>query len=235
MEVPDPTEMGREVAHHLHEQHESRLRRELHEIERDWHEIVVAFILAFAALGSAWCAYQAATWSTRGSDAYAEASALQAEAIEASASGAQMALVDVELYLAWLDAVTAGDTKLVAELRSRFGPELSAAVDDLAATGASGSRAGPFRGESYDVPGSKESVKLRRRATALQQQGHRYDDLGDRFVLIGVVFAVTLFFGAIAGRFKVRALRTAMVVLAAGAFAGALAILLSQPQTIPGS
>jgi hypothetical protein len=46
--------MGREVAHHLHEQHASRLRHDLHEIERDRHEIVVAFILAFAALGAAW-------------------------------------------------------------------------------------------------------------------------------------------------------------------------------------
>lgn len=233
MEVPDPAEMGREVAHHLHEQHESRLRHDLHEIERDWHEIVIAFILAFAALGSAWCAYQAATWSTRGSDAYAEASSLQAEAIEASASGAQMALIDVELYLAWLDAVTAGDEKLAAELRSRFGPELTAAVDDLQAVESAGSRAEPFRGGGYAVPGSKRSAVLRRHAAALQQQGHEYDELGDRFVLIGVVFAVTLFFGAIAGRFKVRALRTTMVVLAAIAFTGALVILLSQPQTVP--
>lgn len=235
MEVPDPTEMGREVAHHLHEQHESRLRQELREVERDWREVVIAFVLAFAALGSAWCAYQAASWSSRSAETNAAAATRQAQALRASTFDTQLTLIDVDTFIAWFAAVSQGDAKLAAQLRGRFTPELETATQAwLAGRDPATLPAGtPFAQDEYDVPASDEADQLMADALALHRQGVLNDDQADRFVLVGVVFAVTLFFGAIAGRFKAELLRTIMVVLSAVAFVGALAVLLAEPQILP--
>jgi hypothetical protein len=237
IEIPDPTEMSREVAHHLHEEHDSRLRRDLREIEHDWREVVAAFVLAFAALGSAWCAYQAASWGSRSAQTNADAATKQALALRESAYDTQLTLIDVDAFTAWLDAVTVGDKKLADRVRERFSPELAAAMETWLAgrdpDPASLPRGTPFRDGGYDVPASDSSDAYMRDALALHRQGVLDDNQADRFVLVGVVFAVTLFFGAIAGRFKVRLLRTVMVVLSAGAFIGALAVLLAEPQILP--
>jgi hypothetical protein len=235
MEVPDPTEMSREVAHHLHEQHESRFRHDLREIERDWREVVVAFVLALAALGSAWCAYQAASWSTKSAETNADAASKQAEALRASTYDTQLTLIDVDTFIAWLDAVSQEDDRVAAQLRRRFSPELETATKAWLAgrDPASLPPGTPFSQDEYDVPASDEADSLMADAIALRRQGVLDDDQADRFVLVGVVFAVTLFFGAIAGRFKVELLRTIMVVLSAVAFIGALAVLLAEPQILP--
>jgi hypothetical protein len=229
--------MSREVAHHLHEEHESRFRRELREVEHDWREVVAAFVLAFAALGSAWCAYQAASWGSRSAQTNSAAVTRQTQALRASAYDTQLTLIDVDAFTAWLDAVSVGDKKLADRVRTRFSPELTAAMRTwLAGRGAYPTRlpsGSPFRNGGYNVPASAESEAFMREAIALHRQGVLADNQADRFVLVGVVFAVTLFFGAIAGRFKAQLLRTIMVVLSAVAFIGALAVLLAEPQILP--
>ncbi len=235
MEMPDPTEMSREVSHHLHEEHESRLRRDLREIERDWLEIVVAVVLALAALGSAWSAYEAARWGTRGTGQFAEASAKRAESIQASTLGGQLALADVTIYTQWFAATLSGQHKLAAEIRARMTPELSKAVDRWLADAPPGTipSGGPFRNGGYVIPKSEESAALGHEAAVLQQEGEHSHDQANRFVLIGVMFAITLFFGAMSGRFRAKAVRIAMVVMAVVAFSGALITLLIQPQILP--
>jgi hypothetical protein len=229
--------MSREVVHHLHEEHESRLRRDLREIEHDWREVVAAFVLAFAALGSAWCAYQAASWGSKSAQTNATAATRQTQALRESAYDTQLTLIDVDAFTAWLDAVTVRDKKLADRLRTRFSPELESAMQTwLAGRGVDPARlppGSPFKNGGYDVPASDQSDAYMREALALHRQGVLDDNQADRFVLVGVVFAVTLFFGAIAGRFKARLLRTVMVVLSAGAFVGALAVLLMEPQILP--
>jgi hypothetical protein len=235
MEMPDPTEMGREVSHHLHEEHESRLRHDLREIERDWLEIVVAFVLAFAAVSSAWSAYEAARWGTHGSALFAEASTKRAESIQSSTLGGQLALADVTIYTQWFQATLSGNKSLATEIRVRMTPELSKAVDTWLAGRPTNPLppGGPFRDGGYVIPKTEETTALSHEATALLNEGEDAHNQANHFVLVGVMFAITLFFGAISGKFAAKALRTAMVVLAAVAFSGALIALLLQPQIAP--
>jgi hypothetical protein len=235
MEMPNPTEMSREVADHLQEEHESQLRRDSKEIERDWLEIVVAFVLALAALGSAWSAYQAARWGTYGTEQIAAATAKRAQQNQASTFGGQTAVADVQFYTQWLAATVSGDRKVAAEFRAKMTPELSRAMDRWLAGAPPGTvPAGvPFSNYGYVVPQVQEAAALGRQAAALQAGAARSHNQANRFVLIGVLFAITLFFGAISGRFGAKALRTAMVALAAVTFAGAFIVLLSQPQILP--
>jgi hypothetical protein len=233
--MPDPAEMSREVAHHLDQDHESRLRRDLKRMERDWWEIVVVFVLAFAALGSAWSAYEAASWGTLGSARFAEADKQQALSVQASTLGGQLELVDITIYTQWFLATLSGDQQLAAQIRQRMTPELSAAMDKWLAGAPPNTvpPGGPFRDGGYVMPKSEESAALADEATALMAEGESDHNRANHFVLVGVMFAITLFFGAIAGRFASKPLRSAMVVLAALAFAGALTALLLQPQIIP--
>jgi hypothetical protein len=235
MEMPDPTEMSREVSHHLHDEHESRLKHDIKEIERDWLEIVVALVLAFAAVASAWSAYEAARWGTRGSALFAEASTKRAESIQSSTLGGQLALADVTIYTQWFQATLAGNKKLATEIRVRMTPELSAAMDRWLAGKPPNTvpPGGPFRNGGYVIPKTEETAALSHEATALLNEGEDAHNQANHFVLVGVLFAITLFFGAISGKFSAKPLRTAMVIFAVVAFTTALVALLAQPQIAP--
>ena len=67
-------------------------------------EVVAAILLSLATVLSAWGAYQATRWSGEQANNYAESAALRAESGRHGTIASRQIEIDVQTYIAWVDA-----------------------------------------------------------------------------------------------------------------------------------
>lgn len=84
-------------------------------------ELTIAFLLAFATLGTAWSGVQAT--------AYSQAGAKRTESVRAYNRAGQFRLVDVIMVTEWGSAYLDGDLEKAEIYETRFRPELKVAFD----------------------------------------------------------------------------------------------------------
>ncbi len=119
------------MAHgHVHVPHELTEKHEPAETDPDrpergerMLELGAILLLSLTTLATAWSGYQAARWSGEQSQHYARASATRIKAQQQSTAAGQLRIDDLLFFNGWLDASSAGDTKLAAVYRRRFRPE----------------------------------------------------------------------------------------------------------------
>jgi hypothetical protein len=83
-------------------------------------EIVEVLILALVAMATAWSGYQATQWGGRQATLYGQASTTRFAADASSTRGGQILVADATFFTAWLQARSAGDGALQADLVQRF-------------------------------------------------------------------------------------------------------------------
>jgi hypothetical protein len=195
-------------------------------------ETLAAFILAVAAVATAWCAYQSARWNGVQATSFSQAGALRSESLRHSTAAGQQAIIDVTLAADWLTAVLLDETALATALRSRMQPELAQAMAAWLGAWQPGRPlppGGPFSAGDYRPPGSDEAAQLEARAEAAARQARDANQHSDNYVLTGVVFALALFFGAIAPRFRVEGHARALMVASAASLVPGLVTPAVQP------
>jgi hypothetical protein len=202
-------------------------------VQRDKRvELIAAVFLSIATLLTAWSAYQATRWSGEQAADYTTASALRTESVRAGGIARNQLLIDVNTFIAWLDATDEGDPTLATDIRDRMRTEFRPAFDEWLASVPSGELpAGtPFELDTYSLAEQERSDRLERRAAATFEEGQDANQVSDNFVLAAVLLASVLFFAGIAGTLdsmvpQVMLLVLAGVMLLAGA---ALVVLLPQ-------
>ena len=147
----------------------------------------------------------------------------------------QQAIVDVQTFLAWTDAVASDDTKLAVFLRSRFRPEFLVAFDawlgrppgttvstDEIPPGT------PF--DTYRPAAFAASLDvLSDEASAAFEEAKVDNQRSDNYVLTTVLLAGVLFFAGVGPRFRSRAIGAGLVGLACVLMAVGAVALLAQP------
>ena len=91
-----------------------------------------------------------------------------------------------------------GDTTLADYIEARFSPEFAVAFDAWKADGQQ--EAGPFRMPEYVPPGTEEAAEAKDRADASTKDALDFNEKGDNYSLMTVMFALVLFLAAIAQR-----------------------------------
>jgi hypothetical protein len=86
-------------------------------------ELVVTVLLAWAALVSAWSAYQASRFSGAQGDANNAAAALRIESAKAESRAGQLELIDTLAFQEWVTAASMENAKLAALAERRFREE----------------------------------------------------------------------------------------------------------------
>jgi hypothetical protein len=167
-------------------------------------EVYIAAILSFAGLATAWCGFQATIWNGEQAAHYGEASALRVESAMAAAAAGQATMVDIGMYLNWIDAVAAADTMRARFLRDRFRPEFVPAFDAWLATSPRDSigPATPFAMREYRLAKHKEAAHLEELAVRTFTEGQRANDRSDRYTFVTVILASSLFFAGISQQFR---------------------------------
>lgn len=197
-----------------------------------WVEITCAFVLAFATMGSAWCAYQSTLWGGVQTFRIAAAGKAGQKGTQQELAAFQIRAVDVQLALAYLEARGRSDEKSAEFLRERFRPEAKIAFDAWLKTDPFNNPNAPkrpFEMKEYVQPELQEARRLEDEAARFRNEAQVANETSDTYVLLTVLFASVLFFGGIGGTFQSRPLRLAVIAIAAALFLGTIITLGSMP------
>jgi hypothetical protein len=204
-------------------------------VQRDRRvELIAAVLLSIATVVTAWSAYQATRWSGEQADNYSVASARRTESVRASTLVNRQVLIDVTVYLDWLNAWQTGDEELEALLRSRMRPEFLPAFEAwLGDLGPGVIPAGtPFTQPEYVLAAEEESAELEAEATLAIDAAREANQVSDDFVLAAVLFASVLFFSGLAGTFDSFRAQVILLTLAGVMLVMGTVIVLTLPQNV---
>ncbi|GIG68804.1 hypothetical protein [Phytomonospora endophytica] len=211
-------------------------------------DLLLAFMMALAAVGTAWAGFQSAKWSGVQANAYAAAGAARSEATREATGAAQRRNADIISFTAWLNALNAEiiddpslrpeggytpDRKRVSGfLFNRFRPDFRPAVDAWLATKPlfnPDAPPTPFDMPEYQLPAETVSEGLVDEADALAGTARTANQRSDNYVLTAVVFALVLLFAGLASKATHSSTRLTLMVMAAVALVGCLVTLLMFP------
>lgn len=195
-----------------------------------------AVLLSVTVVLTAWSAFESSKWSGAMSIDFSKASSARIQASTAATDAAAARQVDLSVYSLWLQMKAARNEQAAGYVEERFTRRFRTAFNEwVAQGGATGSRTAPlspFALASYVPPGSREQVALNARADALTREALRNNQRGDNYTVLSVLFAVVLFFAALATRFVNRRLQVGMLLFASAAFLVGVAFLLVFPKLV---
>ncbi|MDP9302808.1 MAG: hypothetical protein M3P43_18230 [Actinomycetota bacterium] len=177
--------------------------------------------------------YQATQWGGHQAMLYGQASTTRFAADASSTRGGQVLVADATMFTAWLQARSAGETGLEADLVRRFSPEYRTAFqawlkthpfDDASAP------AGPGYMPGFTQPDLVEADHLNAQASELFEQGTEARETANKYVRDTVLFASVLFLAGLAQRFKDRRVKTAAIAVAFTLLAFTLVTIVTLPR-----
>ncbi len=186
----------------------------------DWIDIVATIVMAFAALATAWSAFQSDQWGDTMSFSLNEAGAARTESTRSFTRAGQLSSIDVSTFLAWLDAakqeLDSGEidvsdgyhpdpTTLSGFLYARFRPEFKTAMDAWLATRPllnPDAPPTPFAMDEYQVAQEVEAERLLDEAQAKSAKAHAADDNDDKYVISTIIFAGIFLFAGLSTKMR---------------------------------
>ncbi len=197
-------------------------------------EVIAAILLSIATVLTAWSAYQATRWSGVQAESYTIASARRTESVRSFTIANRQLLIDVDVFINWLDATDDGDEELADDLRDRMRDEFVPAFDAWLASGTPGQLPDgtPFDLPEYRLEAFAESEQLEAEAAASFDEGREANQTGDDFVLAAVLFASVLFFSGLAGTFDAFKAQIILLVLAGVMILAGTTIVVTLPQNV---
>jgi hypothetical protein len=191
---------------------------------------VATVLLAAATVLTAWSAFQSAKWSGEQAIEFSQASASRTESVRASTIAGQQTVADVTVFTAWLTAHDEGHTALANLLAARFRGELKVAFQAWEATRPftdPTAPATPLAMPAYESASGRTATHFV--ATGQFDAATHANQRSDDYVLMTVLAAIVLFFGAVSTRFVWRRVQIALLGLGLTVFAVAIVITLTFP------
>jgi hypothetical protein len=195
-------------------------------------ELAATILLAFAAVSTAWCGYQATRWNGEQAKAAAAASATRFQAARASALASSQTEVDVATFVAWSGAYARDERDLADFYRARFRAEFVPAVDAWLATRPlqnADAPLTPFAMPEYQLASSATAERLDNEAEALAAKVRDNLQRASNYVLGVVLCSVALFFGGVSTKLVSPTLRITAVSMGCLVFLGTLVWVASFP------
>ena len=195
-------------------------------------EIISAFLLSFATLASAWCAYQSSRWNGLQMLYFFDANNARSESIRKSNEALQFVTIDIGMFTEFITAYNEGNQQMMDFIMQRFRPEMKPAVEAWLATDPLNNYdapPSPFAMKEYVSAAQTESDRLLKVAEQNFQDAKKANQTSDNYVLLTVVFASVLFFCGISTNFESFPIRTALIVLAIIVYVIAFSILRNYP------
>jgi len=161
-------------------------------------ETVVLVVLSITAVLTAWCGFQSSQWSGEMSIAFSEASGARIEAARQAGVANAARQADLSIWGVYLQARAQGETGLAAYVEQRFTDHFRVAYNAWHAQGEPTS--GPFKMKHYVPPGTTESAAADQQADSRFADALKFNQRGDNYTILTVLFALVLFFAAASTR-----------------------------------
>jgi hypothetical protein len=197
-------------------------------------EMIAAVLLSIATVVTAWSAYQATRWSGVQAESYVTASARRTESVRASNRANGQTIVDVDIYLDWLDAVRIGNDALADDLENRMRAEFLPAFEAWRASEPDEEipEGTPFSRPEYVLAEADRAAELEVEASAAFNDGQEANQISDNFVLAAVMLASVLFFAGLAGTFDSFRAQLLLLILAGVMLVGGSIVVATLPQDV---
>ncbi|SHJ57281.1 hypothetical protein SAMN02745244_02797 [Tessaracoccus bendigoensis DSM 12906] len=209
---------------------ESTPERNLDFREHRW-DLLAALILSLATLASAWCGFQASSWSKVYSSETRKANHERFEAARQSDIADRQLTSDLLIFTSWLQADVAGETAVAREIEERFLPHFETAFIAWRGLPAAGNaqlpEGSPFERPDYVLPTQAAADAATDRAEEALDAADAASGVTSRYVLTSMLFASVLFLAGIASKLTHKGISHAVVVVAAAVLAAALILLLT--------
>jgi hypothetical protein len=162
-------------------------------------------LISAAAVLTAWCGYESARWTALQTKSYNLASAQRVEAAVSSGRSETFEVIDVTMFLQYVEATAAGHTQEQTFIYRRFRPEMKRAVDAWLATKPATNPAAPsspFAMPQYRLVSADEAARLNALAAATFKAASDANEIGDDYVRLTVIFAAVSFMAGISTKFR---------------------------------
>lgn len=167
--------------------------------------MLTVVLLSLTAVLTAWSGFESSKWGGEMSIAFSTASSQRILAARESATADAARAVDLQVFGIYLQALSTRNVELETFARDRFSDRFNVAFTQWEATKPltnPQAAKSPFALPSYVPPGSLEAKAADAKADEKFQQALDYNQRGDNYTLLTVLFALVLFFGAFANRFR---------------------------------
>jgi hypothetical protein len=161
-------------------------------------ETIVLIVLSITAVLTAWCGFESSQWGGEMSIAFSEASNARIEAARQAGVANAARQADLSIWGLYLQARAQGDTALATYVERRFTDHFRLAYRAWIAQGEP--TTGPFKMKEYVPPGTTESMAADERADSRFADALAFNQRGDNYTILTVLFALVLFFAAASTR-----------------------------------
>jgi hypothetical protein len=161
-------------------------------------ETVVMIVLSITAVLTAWCGFESSKWSGEMSIAFSQASSARIEAARQQGAANAARQGDLTIWGVYVQARATRDTALATYVERRFTDHFRVAYQAWLAQGESTS--GPFKMKEYVPPGTTEAAAADQRADSRFADALKFNQRGDNYTILTVLFALVLFFAAASTR-----------------------------------
>jgi hypothetical protein len=178
--------------------------------------ILTAVLLGLIAVLTAWTGYQAARWGGIATNFVLQSNAARGQSSVASLTANELALLDIQIFIEWVDATLVGDTERANFYQQRMRDEAKPAFDAWLATDPFtnvDAPDSPFAMPQYVLQKRIESQQLADQAAAFFEQYKEASQKSLDFVLTAVILASALFFTGLSSRIKRRQIEAILIGL----------------------
>jgi hypothetical protein len=161
-------------------------------------ETVVLIVLSITAVLTAWCGFESAQWSGEMSIAFSQASSARIEAARQAGAANAARQIDLTIWSVYLQARAQGEPALARYAEQRFTDHFRVAYSAWIAEGEP--TTGPFKMKEYVPPGTAEAAAADHRADSRFADALVFNQHGDNYTILTVLFALVLFFAAASTR-----------------------------------
>lgn len=200
-----------------------------------WRDWVIVVLLSLTTVLAAWSAFQSSKWSGMMSIAFSQASAARIEASRLDGDANRVASIQVGLFTQWVAAFSEDDQRETDYLERTFPEPLATAFQAWVVADPEANPEvprTPFGMPEYQIPQDSEAIAADERADGLFTDALDYNQRGDNYTLLAVLFAAVLFFTSVANRARKSAVRGAFLVMAILLFVVATGFLASFPKLV---
>jgi hypothetical protein len=195
-------------------------------------DTVATVLMGLATVATAWCGFEASIWGGIQTFSLAEAQGLSRQSVAEENRGRQVALLDISMFMNWLEAKSVDNERWADFLYARFRPPMREALEAWLAEKPferDDAPPSPFAMESYVPPGRVESQKLARASNESHEEAAKANSTSDRYVLATVALASVVFFGGTAPRLRTRRAGVALLAMGVLIFVAALVYISQLP------
>jgi hypothetical protein len=195
-------------------------------------DVFATVVLSAATVLTAWAAFEGAKWSGEQATDFSGASASRTESVRESTAAGQYQLEDTSLFIAWLTATDQGQSRLAGLVAERFRPEFRTAFQRWEAMSPLTNPSAPltpFELPGYELATSKKAADLEAVASRQFEAATEDNQRADDYVLMTVLFAISLFFGAVSARTSDLRVQAYLVGLATVVFITATVVTATFP------